>query len=148
MGYFDSFKKLYEEMYGQLTDDDYLLAESYSIEEDDMRLGALGSFYAGEAKKMDPEIDVDSSLEMDYAEHKNHFVMIYSDVDFGGRKFRVILNDIEYVNGRIADSASQFDRDSKEVIESVVRNYYHVLNHVNPNFDRRAYNPMEDPHEC
>lgn len=148
MGYFRRFKKFYEEMYGQLTDDDYLLAESYSIEGDDMRLGALGCFYVDEARKLDSEIEVDSALEMDYAEHKNHFVTVYSDVQIGGKPFRVTLEDLEYINGRIALDQDEFERDSDYVIKRIVSSYHHVRNHVNPNPDRSAYNQMEDPHEC
>jgi hypothetical protein len=148
MGYFDRFKKFYEEMYVQPADDDYPLAESYSIEEDDMRLGALGCFYVDEARKLEPELDVDSALEMDYAEHKNHFVTIYSDVQIGGKPFRVILEDLEYINGRVAENREDFERDSDYLVKRIISDYHHVLNHVNPNLDRDAYTPIEDPHEC
>ncbi|MEP0825930.1 MAG: hypothetical protein HRF40_10625 [Nitrososphaera sp.] len=148
MGYYENFRKFYEELYGPLCDEDYLLSESWSIEEDDMRLGALGSFYVEEATKLDPEVEVDWGLDMDYAEHKNHFVNIYSDVQMGGRPFRVILEDLEYIFGRIADSKEEFDKDSDYVVKRIVSDYHHVLNHVRPDLDPHAYNPAEDPHEC
>lgn len=148
MNYGEKFRKFYEDLYGPLVDDDYLFAESYSIEEDDMRLGALGSFYVKEATKLDPEIEVDWGLDMDYAEHKNHFVNIYSDVQIGGRPFRVILEDLEYIYGKIAGNQEEFERDSDSIVRKIISDYQHVLNHVRPNLDPHAYNPMEDPHEC
>lgn len=78
---------------------------------------------------------------MDYAEHKNHFVMLYADIDFGGRYFRVILSDIEYTYREIAKNQRGFNHDSKEIITDTIRNYHHVLNHVNPCFNAETYNP-------
>lgn len=148
MDYCDRFKKLYEEMYGSMIDEDYLLTESGSIEEDNIRLGTLGEFYVREAIKVDSEIEVQSALEMDYAEHKNHFVTIYSDVQIGGKPFRVVLEDLEYIYGKIAESNDEFERDSDYIVKRIVSSYHHVLNHVRPNLDPYARNPMEDPHEC
>lgn len=128
-------------MYGERLDSSSLLEGSSTIEIDDARLGALGSFYAKEIKSIDPDVDVESSLDMDYAEHKNHFVMLYADVDFGGRYFRVILSDFEYMYGKIASSQREFNKDSREIIEDAIRNYHHVLNHVNPRFGAETYNP-------
>lgn len=146
-GFYRKFKGFYKEMYGldgRDVDADYLLHESGSMEEDDQRLGALGAFFAQEARKVDPEIDIDSALEMDYAEHKNHFVLAYSDVEIGGKAFRVTLWETEYMNGRIADNPQRFNAEAAEDVRDIVGGYHHVLNHVKAGFDDAAYNPIAD----
>lgn len=145
-GLYRKFKDFYAEMYGSRIDSidaEYLLHESGTIEEDDERLGSLGAFLAQEAKKIDPEIDVDSALEMDYAEHKNHFVLVYSDVEIGGKAFRVTLWEREYMNGRIAESPRSFNVEAAEAVRDIVGGYHHVLNHVKAGFDETAYNPID-----
>lgn len=57
------------------------------------------------------------------------------------RRYRVILDETEFYYGTLADDAMDFHNSTVAQVRSIIKNYHHVLNHVNPNLDDKAYNP-------
>lgn len=54
-----------------------------------------------------------------------------------------MLDEIQFYHGKMAEDAADFHNESVAQIRSIIKNYHHVLNHINPSLDDRAYNPVD-----
>lgn len=112
-----------------------------SIDEVGTNLYAYGMYVIHCAKSLDPELHVDSSNVLDYAEHKSHFLQFHADYQIGGREYRIILDESQFYFGKMAEDAMDFHNETVAQVRSIIKNYHHVLNHIKPNLDDRSYNP-------
>jgi hypothetical protein len=55
----------------------------------------------------------------------------------------VILDECEFLYGKLAEDAMDFHNSTVAQIRSIIKNYHHVLNHVRASLDEDAYNPAE-----
>lgn len=147
MDHFDKFIEYARSEIGEVDGNSIFKGPDF-VDDVDHNLYAYGRYVIDRARELDPELDVDASNEIDYAEHKNHFLVFYSDYFIGSRAYRVILEEREFIYGKMAEDTQDFHNQTDSLIRSLIRNYHHVLNHVNLNPNPEAYNPMEDPHEC
>lgn len=141
MSHFNKFMEYVRSEIGEI-ERSTLLAGPDSLEDIDRNLYAYGLYVIDQANKLDPELEVQSSNELDYAEHKNHFLQFYSDVQIGGRHYRVIIDECEFLYGKMAEDPMDFHNSTVAQIRSVIKNYHHILNHVESNLNEH-YNPGE-----
>lgn len=140
MGHIERFLEFARNELGDI-DGDSLVNGPDTIEDVDDNLYTYGRYVIDRAKSLDPQLEVDCTNALDYFEHKNHFLQFYSDYEIGGRKYRVILDECEFLYGKMAEDALDFHNSTVAQIRYVIKNYHHVLNHVSPNLDDKAYNP-------
>ena len=84
--HFDKFLEYAIKEVGEI-DGDSIFKRPDSIESVDQNLYAYGRYIVDQAKKIDPEINVDTSNEIHHAEHKNHYLTFHSDYQIGGRRY-------------------------------------------------------------
>jgi len=120
-----------------------------SIEGVDKTLYAYGSFkvqmvtdYANE--KLDEQIEIDPRVRLDQYEHKEFSIDYTSTFRLGGREYEVIIDTDMCYLGKICDGPEEFENEFVAGVRSLLKNYFHVQNHVKENLDEKAYNPARD----
>lgn len=139
MNHFDKFIEYARNEIGEVDGDNIFNGPDF-VDDVDHNLYAYGRYVIDRAKDLDPVLDVDASNEIDYAEHKNHFLVFHSDYFIGSRAYRVILEECEFMYGKMAEDTQDFHNQTDSLIRSLIRNYHHVLNHIEPNLNSRLYN--------
>jgi hypothetical protein len=143
MGHLDRFLEFARNEIGEI-DGDSLFNGPDSVEDVDLILYAYAGYVIDCAKSLDAELKVDSSNIIDYTEHKSHFLQFHSDYEIGGRRYRIILDECQFNFGKMAEDTMDFHNSTVAQIRSVIKNYHHVLNHVNPKLEEKAYNPANN----
>lgn len=111
-----------------------------TVEEVDRFLYEYGQYVLNRVEELDPDVEADTSNIIDHSEHKNHWLQFYSDVQIGGRQYRVVLDECEFLYGKMAEDPMDFHNSTVGQIRSVIKNYNHVLNHVQSKL-REHYSP-------
>lgn len=122
---------------------------SDSIEDVDKTLYAYGSFkvdmvtqYARE--KLDEQIEIDPRVRLDQAEHKEFYIDYVSKYRLGGREYEIVVDTDCCYMGKICEDPMEFENEFVAGVRSLLKNYFHVQNHVKENLDEKAYNPAKD----
>lgn len=142
MGHLERFLEYARSDLGEISQEE-LYNGPESVEEIDRILYEYGQYILNTAKGIDPDVEADTSNDIDYAEHKDHWLQFYSDIQMGGRMYRVILMENEYLSGKMAEDPQDFHNCAVADIRNLIKHYHHVQNHVIANFDDSAYNPAE-----
>ena len=124
-------------------DDDALFDTLSTAAEAETLLFAYGQYVLDCAMTHDPALSAYPSTVIDYADLKNHYLQFVSEYQIGGRKYAVVLDESEYLHGKLAEDAVDFHNSTVAQIRSIIKNYHHVLNHIKPNLDDKAYNPAD-----
>lgn len=148
MTWFDKFLQYSRENLWEVeTDNAFSGAES--LEDIDKTLYAYGSFKVHIAteyarQKLDEEIQIDPRVRLDHCEHKNFEIDYVSTYRLGGREYEIIIDSDQCYAGKICDGPMEFENEFVAGVRSLLKNYFHVQNHVKENFDEKAYNPAKD----
>ena len=139
----DHAKRFLEFVRSQSTeiDDDAIYNSLSSAAEAETVLFAYGEYLLDCTKMCEPELIAYPSTVIDYADLKNHYLQFVSEYQIGGRKYAVVLDETEYLHGKMAEDAMDFHNSTVAQIRSVIKNYHHILNHVRLDLDDKAYNP-------
>ena len=120
-----------------------------SIEDIDRTLYAYGSFkvdtvteYARE--KLDEQIEIDPRVRLDHSEHREFFIDYISKYRLGGREYEIVIDTDCCYLGKICEDPMEFENEFVAGVRSLLKNYFHVQNHVRVNLDEKAYNPVKD----
>jgi len=141
MGHLEKFLDYARSDMGEISQEELYNAPD-SVEEVDRFLYEYGQYVLDNVREVDPAVNVATSNVIDHAEHKNHFLQFYSDVQIGGRQYRVVLDECEFRYGKIAEGPMDFHNFTVGQIRSVIKNYNHVLNHVEHDL-KEHYSPSK-----
>jgi hypothetical protein len=143
MSHLEKFLEYARNELGEISQED-LYSGPDSLDEVDRILYEYGQYVLNIVREIDSEVDADTSNDIDYAEHKNHWLQFYSDVQIGGKMYRVILMENEYLYGKIAEDPQDFHNCAVADIRNLIRHYHHVQNHVEGNLNDGYYNTGDD----
>jgi hypothetical protein len=120
-----------------------------SIEDVDKTLYSYGSFkvlvasgYARE--KLGEDIEIDPRVRLDHGSHKDFMIDYVGTYQMGGRNYEVVIDTDDCYLGKICDGPLEFENEFVAGVRSLLKNYFHVQNHVKENLDEKAYNPAKD----
>lgn len=120
-----------------------------SLEGVDKTLYAYGSFKVDTAtryarEKLDEEIEIDPRVRLDHCEHKEFYIDYVSKFRLGGREYEVTIDTDDCYTGKVCERPAEFENEVVAGVRSLLKNYFHVQNHVKENLDEKAYNPAKD----
>jgi hypothetical protein len=120
-----------------------------SIEDVDKTLYSFGSFkvlvassYARE--KLGEDIEIDPRVRLDHGSHRDFMIDYVSEYQLGGRKYEVVIDTDDCYLGKICDGPREFENEFVAGVRSLLKNYFHVQNHIKENLDEKAYSPAKD----
>lgn len=126
-----------------------IFAGADSVADVDRTLFAYASFKIDLAKnyareKLKDEIAIEPKVRLDHEEHKNFEIDYITTYRLGGRYYEIIIDSDQCYAGKICEGTTDFENEIVAGVRSLLKNYFHVCNHVRPELDEKAYNPARD----